>query len=182
MTPRRCCPTRRRALKRRFARRAARMARARSSSIPALDVEAVGFAPWKRPLARRARHAVVHEPHARAARCRGLAAARRTARSAATRFPPAPTNSSAPATRRRANTSSARCSRRSANSPITRRRGSSPRLARDGAVRHGERRDADDAGGESGASARAARPDRGAARSAAVEARLPSRALCRSEP
>ena len=69
----------------------ASIARTRMRGVPilnaALEVEAVGFAPWDATLARRAGHAVVHEPRAAAARRRELAAAPRRATSIAYRFP-----------------------------------------------------------------------------------------------
>ena len=84
---------------------------------PGARVEAVGSRRGT-GLARRDGDAVVHEPHARAARPRGWQPLA-PGRSAATAFPPATTNSSVRWTSASANTRSARCSRRCSSSTIT---------------------------------------------------------------
>ena len=126
------------------------------------------------PLAGRDGDAVVHEPRCCAARSARVAAARRRARSGATRFPPATTNSSARTTTRSASTRSARCSRRCSNSPTMRRRGSSrsSRARRCSTRRTRRRRDMPVA-----TSRRRGRRRARAARAARGE---PRRAACRS--
>ena len=98
---------------------------------PALAVEAIGFAPWSGHwlgvLLTPWFMNLVLAPRESGA----LASTSPPARSAATRFPPATSSSSARATTRSANSRCARCSRRCSSSPTRKRRGWSAQLARD---------------------------------------------------